>query len=162
MPGVLTFRTATAADLATLAAMRRTFTFEDPVQPVIARVAFEEAFEQIVGGGIASGRWTVWLAEGEGEIVSHVFVGLIDKIPRPTREHRWIGYVTNVYTRPKHRGQGVGAALLEGVTSWAAERDVELLVVWPSDESVGFYERAGFASGRDPLVWESGEHEARS
>lgn len=147
-------RTATAADLPALAAMRRMFTFEDPEASATPRDDFEQAFEEIVGAGIASGRWTVWLAEADGEIVSHVYVGLIEKIPRPTRENRSIGYVTNVYTRPEQRGRGVGAALLARVTSWATREDVELLFVWPSDESVGFYERAGFASGRDPLVWE--------
>jgi len=30
------------------------------------------------------------------------------------------------------------------------------------DESVGFYERAGFASARDPLVWESRSGEPRT
>lgn len=156
------FRTATADDLLTLAAMRRAFTFEDPAPQPISRADFEAAFQQTVGAGIASGRWTVWLAEVEGEIVSHVYIGLIEKIPRPTREHRWIGYVTNVYTRPEHRGQSVGTALLERVTYWATQEDVELLVVWPSEESVGFYERAGFATGRDPLVWESYTGEART
>ncbi len=149
-----TIRTATAADLPALAELRRAFTFEDPEPLATSREDFEQAFEEIVGEGIASGRWTIWLAEAEGEIVSHAYVGLIEKIPRPTREDRWIGYLTNVYTRPEHRGEGVGAALLERVTGWATEEDVELLVVWPSEESLAFYERAGFRSGRDPLVWE--------
>jgi GNAT superfamily N-acetyltransferase len=148
-----TFRTATAVDLPALAAMRRKFTFEDPEPSATPHDDFEQAFEEIVGEGIASGRWTIWLAEVDGEIVSHVFIGLIDKIPRPIGASRWLGYVTNVYTRPEQRGRGVGAALLERVTSWAADEDVELLIVWPSEESVGFYERAGFTSGRDPLVW---------
>jgi ribosomal protein S18 acetylase RimI-like enzyme len=146
-------RTATVADLPALAEMRRTFTFEDPEPSATLRDDYEQAFEEIVGAGIASGRWTVWVAEADGAIVSHVYVGLIEKIPRPTREDRWIGYVTNVYTRPEQRGRGVGAALLERVTHWAAQEDVELLVVWPSEEGVGVYQRAGFASGRDPLVW---------
>lgn len=132
--------------------MRRDFTFEDGV--AADRDDYEEAFARVVGSGMASGRWAVWVAEVDGEIASHMFVGLVDKIPRPTREHRWIGYVTNVYTRPARRGRGIGAALLEHVTAWSRESDVELLFVWPSEESVGFYERAGFASGRDPLVWE--------
>ena len=148
-----TFRTATAVDLPALVAMRRTFTFEDPEPSATPRDDFEQAFEEIVGEGIASGRWTIWLAEVDGEIVSHVFIGLMDKIPRPIRASRWLGYVTNVYTRPEQRARGVDAALLERVTSWAADEDVELLIVWPSEESVGFYERAGFTSGRDPLVW---------
>lgn len=150
----IAFRTASAADIGTLAAMRLAFTFEDPEPGAVVRPDYDAAFKETVEEGIASGRWTVWLAEANGEILSHVYVGLIEKIPRPTRESRWIGYVTNVYTSPEHRGQGVGTALLERVGEWAAERDVELLFVWPSDESVGFYERAGFATGRDPLVRE--------
>ena len=149
----VTIRPATATDVPTLAELRRAFTFEGPAQPSELRDDFENSFTEIVSAGIASGRWTVWVAEAEGEIVSHVFIGLIDKIPRPIRQDRWLGYVTNVYTRPEHRGRGIGAALLDRVTSWAAEQQVELLLVWPSDESVSFYERAGFSSGRDPLVW---------
>ena len=114
-----------------------------------------------MGEGIASGRWTIWLAEADGEIASHAYIGLIDKIPRPTRGSRWLGYVTNVYTRPEQRGRGIGTALLEQVTAWAVEHDIELLVVWPSEESVGFYERAGFVSGRDPLVWMADERAHR-
>jgi GNAT superfamily N-acetyltransferase len=145
-------RLATAEDVPTLTRMRRDFTFEDGPAP--EQHGYEESFAELVGRGIASGRWVVWVAELDGEIVSHMFVGLVDKIPRPTREPRRLGYLTNVYTAPAHRGRGIGAALLERVTAWAGESDVELLVVWPSDESVEFYERAGFASGRDPLVWE--------
>ena len=149
-------RTATLSDLPTLAEMRLAFTLEDPEAPATLRDDFEDAFEEIVGGGIASGRWTIWLAEADGDIVSHAYIGLIDKIPRPTRGSRWLGYMTNVYTRPEQRGRGIGAALLEQVIAWAVERDVELLVVWPSDDSVAFYERAGFVSSRDPLVWMPG------
>jgi GNAT superfamily N-acetyltransferase len=88
-------------------------------------------------------------------VTAKSIVGLIEKIPRPTPEHRAIGYVTNVYTRPSFRGRGVGSRLLGAVTEWARDHDVELLVVWPSEESRGLYERTGFASGRDPLVWQS-------
>ena len=149
----VTIRRATVADVPVLAELRHEFTFEDPEQPIELREDYQEAFAEIIGRGITTGRWTVWVAETDGAIVAHVYVGLIDKIPRPTRQDRWIGYLTNVYTRPEHRGRGVGAALLDRVTSWATEHDVELLVVWPSEESVGFYERAGFSSTRDPLVW---------
>jgi GNAT superfamily N-acetyltransferase len=155
------YRAATLDDVPVLAELREVFTFEDGVHPD-RRPDFGQAFATTVGNGIESGRWTVWVAELGSEIVSHVFVGLIEKIPRPTREPRWIGYVTNVYTRPEYRGKGIGAALLDQVTTWASGRDVELLFVWPSDESVGFYERAGFASGRDPLVWESPSVESRT
>lgn len=151
--GAIAFRRADSADISTLAEMRREFTYEDPEPQGEARSDYDEAFQAIVGHGIATGQWVVWLAEVHGVVVSHVFVGLIERIPRPTREPRFIGYVTNVYTRPTDRGQGIGGRLLTKVVEWASASDVELLVVWPSDESVGFYDRAGFTSGRDPLVW---------
>jgi GNAT superfamily N-acetyltransferase len=146
------FRTATTDDVPALTALRERFSLEDG-PPSVMRADYAEAFGRIVRDGIESGRWTVWLAESDGEIVAHMYVGLIDKIPRPTPGKSWLGYLTNVYTRPEHRDQGIGSRLLDHVQTWAREAHVELLVVWPSEESVSFYTRAGFASGRDPLVW---------
>jgi hypothetical protein len=37
------------------------------------------------------------------------------------------------------------------------EADAELVIVWPSEESIAFYNRHGFraASSDEPLIWES-------
>jgi hypothetical protein len=43
--------------------------------------------------------------------------------------------------------------VLDAVTTWALEADIELLVVWPSEASSGHYERHGFADRGEPLVW---------
>lgn len=145
-------RKATEHDVATLARLRREFTLEGGPIPS-PREDFDAAFEEIVAMGLSDGRWTVWVADIDGEIVSHAFIGLVDKIPRPTHEHRWIGYLTNVYSRPAFRGRGLGGLVLESVKTWASEEDVELLVVWPSEGSVGFYHRHGFVGNADPLVW---------
>ena len=147
------YRMATARDVPALARLRETFALEDGA-PRERRADFPEAFDQVVRDGLETGRWTVWIAEWRGEIVAHVYVGLIEKIPRPEPGERWIGYLTNVYTRIEHRNRGIGSCLLDQVKTWARETHVELVFVWPSDESVAFYEQAGFASGRDPLVWE--------
>ena len=149
-----TIRRATSRDLPALARLRREFTLEDG--PIASpREDFDSAFTEIVGGGLVDGRWVVWVAEVDGEIVSHAFVGVVDKIPRPTPGNRWLGYLTNVYTRPAHRNRGLGGLVLDAVRSWALEEDVELLVVWPSEDSVGFYRRLGFTGDGEPLVWTS-------
>jgi GNAT superfamily N-acetyltransferase len=150
--GAVVYRLATADDIPVLAEMRAAFHFEDDPAG-IGSPGFEKAFDEVVRRGIESGRWAVWVAESGGSIVSHAFVGLVDKIPRPERQALFLGYLTNVYTRPEQRNRGIGSGLLAQVEDWARANDVELLVVWPSDESVPFYERAGFATGRDPLVW---------
>jgi GNAT superfamily N-acetyltransferase len=144
-------RQGTVSDVGELAALRRAWTFEDSDCP--PRSDYERAFTRVVGDGIVSGRWAVWLAEIDGAIVSHAFVGLIDKIPGPTPGHAAIGYLTNVYTRPEFRGRGIGGAVLDAVAEWARDEGIELLVVWPSKESVTHYERHGFANRGEPLVW---------
>ena len=48
---------------------------------------------------------------------------------------------------PAYRGQGIGSRLLAQVKAWAREQDLEFLILWPAEESIPFYERAGFAPG---------------
>jgi hypothetical protein len=43
--------------------------------------------------------------------------------------------------------------VLEAVTTWARGAGLELLFVWPSEESIPFYERHGFGRRGEPLVW---------
>jgi GNAT superfamily N-acetyltransferase len=146
-------RRATVADIPALVELRREFHFEDPSEDAAGRDDFEEAFATLLSAGIESRRWVVWVAESEGEIVSHAFVGLVDKIPRPAAGFDALGYLTNVYTRPGFRNRGLGGRVLDAVTAWAGEAEIELLVVWPSEDSVAFYERHGFADRGEPLVW---------
>jgi GNAT superfamily N-acetyltransferase len=81
---------------------------------------------------------------------------LIDKVPRPVPERTRIAYLTNVYTRPDFRRKGIGAEIIRRAQTAAREADVELMIVWPSDESERFYRREGFATPDDALVWNAG------
>ena len=146
-------RRGTLADVPALAELRRDWTLEEGGAPGVLPEDFEEAFAGVVADGIETGRWVVWLAEVDGEIASHAFVCVVDRIPRPIEQLPTIGYLTNVYTRPEHRGRGIGSRVLETVTDWACEGGIELLVVWPSEESIPFYERHGFGRRGEPLVW---------
>ena len=60
-----------------------------------------------------------------------------------------MGYLTDCYTRPEWRGRGVGARLLERVTEWARNKDLEMVLVSPGERSRPFYARAGFAAASD-------------
>jgi ribosomal protein S18 acetylase RimI-like enzyme len=92
-----------------------------------------------------------WVAEAGGEIVAHVCVQYVKKIPKPQRLHNAYGYVTNVYTKPKFRGQGIASELLRRVKSWAREHDLEFLITWPSEQGAALYERAGFVKENEAL-----------
>jgi GNAT superfamily N-acetyltransferase len=147
-------RLATLADSDALVEMREAFALEE--EPLGGlRPDYETDMRVYLAEGLDSGRLKGWVAEIDGEVVSHAFLVLVGKVPRPTRVNRRIAYLTNVYTRPAERGSGIGAELLAAVTAWAESSDVELIFVWPSEVSTAFYGRSGFRSPTDLLVWEA-------
>jgi GNAT superfamily N-acetyltransferase len=150
----VTIRLARRDDIEQLVEMRRDFTFED-FEPdrAAARPAYEQDCRAFLSEAIMSGRWHIWIAEMDGRIVSHAFLALIDKVPRPIHEKARIAYLTNVYTCSDFRARGIGAQIIRSAQAAAREADVELIIVWPSDESVEFYEREGFKKRDEPLIW---------
>lgn len=101
--------------------------------------------------GMSSGTQAYWLATEGDEIISHVFVQKIPMVPRPCKIRDFFGYVTNTYTLPGRRGEGVGSELMKRVIDWARTEDLELLIVWPSDRAVSFYKQLGFDAENDIL-----------
>lgn len=139
------YRMANARDIPDLARLRWEFDREDHETP--PAVSYEE-FLSHCGGflqrGLDDETWTYWIAEADGEIVSHIFVHVFHPVPRPTRLIDFYGYMTNVYTRPAYRNQGIGSALMQHVLDWAKAQKIAFFIVSPSERSVPFYQRAGF------------------
>lgn len=42
------------------------------------------------------------------------------------------------------------------VVNWAKKKDLELLIVWPSNQAIKFYERQGFKNKNDIMELEIG------
>src|SRR5687768_11875947 len=91
------------------------------------------------------------VAESHGALIGHVMCQVIPLVPRPWRLDDACGMVTDNYVRPLHRGRGVGSAVLQQAIWWARARDLETIIVWPSDRSRAFYARHGF-SGRSEIM----------
>jgi GNAT superfamily N-acetyltransferase len=146
------YRTADKDDLIQLAELRWDFRGEDDSErPVVSREAFIEACRAWLERGLESGYLTYWIAEQGGEIVAQIFVHRIDLVPRPCKIQDQFGYITNNYTKPAYRNQGIGSELMKRVKAWAQGADLELLIVYPSAEAVRYYERAGFRAENDVM-----------
>lgn len=144
------YRLAIEEDLSQLAEMRWDFQTEDETEkPIVEKTEFLEKCVEYLRQSFENGDWAFWIAEENGEIVSHIFVCKILSVPRPARLENLWGYLTNVYTKPDFRGKGIGAELLRQVKIWSIAQDFELLIVSPSDDSIKFYKRAGFAEQTD-------------
>jgi len=148
---IVRFRIATLEDLPRLAALRWAFRTEEGETPIEDQGAFAHRYQTFVRDALASGQWTYWVAEtAHSELVAHMAVSIVRSIPRPSHMQDQWGYLTDCYTRPTFRNQGVGQQLLAQVVAWAVAQDLEMLLVWPSEQSQSFYARAGF--GRDNEV----------
>jgi ribosomal protein S18 acetylase RimI-like enzyme len=148
-------RRATEADTDELARMRWDFRLEEaPGATVHDQASFLQACAAFLREGLREQRWIYWVAQQQSQIVSHIYIQRVPKVPKPNKLHDALGYVTNVYTRPAYRGQGIGTELMGHVLHWAREQDLESLIVWPSEMSVDFYRRAGFRDKSEMLEYE--------
>ena len=147
------FRLAAQADLNQLAHLRWEHWAEVGSNPAEQdEETFVDAFSEIFGAKLNKD-WFVWCAV-EGEVIlSHIYIELVPKVPKPSRLEDAFGYVSNAYTRRSHRNAGVSSQVMKHVKSWARERDLEFLVLWPSPQSMPFWARGGFSAG-DPLILE--------
>ena len=114
--------------------------------------AFAERFAAFAREAIADDRWRAAVAERDGRLVGTVWLQLVRKVPAPSAKGEFIGYVTNAYVAPAERDGGVGADLLQRLIEQVAAVPIEVLIVWPTERSASFYERAGFV--RSDAVWQ--------
>ncbi|WP_054029052.1 GNAT family N-acetyltransferase [Bacillus sp. FJAT-28004] len=138
-------RLAILDDINELVRMRWEFSEEENSDITLNYEEFHQTCSEFLVKAIKSGNWYIWVAEDSGIIVSHMYLQLIHKIPRPGKSpDPYYGYVTNVYTRPAFRNQGIGSEIHMAMEHWSKENKVEFLIVWPSSDSVKFYSRNGF------------------
>ncbi|WP_079508586.1 GNAT family N-acetyltransferase [Mesobacillus jeotgali] len=147
------FRLANKQDIKQLIKMRWDFTLEDypKMAEGVAYHSFETECEEFLESSLDSGRWFIWVAEEREEIISHIYIELIHKVPRPGRVTDPFAYMTNVYTKPEYRGKSVGSRLISTVNSWAEENQFEFIIVWPSETSIEFYGRNGYSPCTEPM-----------
>ncbi len=144
-------REALERDIDQLIRMRWDFTWENRTETTVRFEDFVQECRAFLIDAVQSDRWKIWVAEAEGKVVSHVYVQLIDKVPRPGRVTHPFGYVTNVYTLPEYRSRGIGGKVMEAVKLRAQASELEFLIVWPAEESIPFYRKTGFRLCTEPM-----------
>ena len=71
-------------------------------------------------------------------------VQLVERVPRPVEAAATYAYITSVYVEAEHRNAGLGRRILDAAVAWIRAEHIDTVVLWPSERSVPFYERAGF------------------
>lgn len=84
----------------------------------------------------------------DGKIVAAAGVVFYQKPPSLPSGTGLVGYVTNVYTLPEFRKQGLASKLIELLVSEAKKRKVTKLHLGSTDDGKTIYERLGFKAVR--------------
>jgi GNAT superfamily N-acetyltransferase len=150
-------RLAGLDDVGTLARLRRAWTQEQAGRR-LDDDGFAEAFAAWFEREYHQ-RLT-WLAEVDGVAVGMLNMLVFTRMPKPAVPGRawssqW-GYVANVYVDAAARDRGTGRLLLDAAVDHARERGFARLVLSPSERSVPFYARAGFAPATSLMVLDLG------
>lgn len=95
-----------------------------------------------------------FVADGAGSPtppVGMAWLAIVERVPGPARWRRLSGYVQSTYVSPRHRGRGLGSALIDAVIDEAVRRELDYLAVHPSERSFPLYRRLGFSGAGDVL-----------
>jgi len=92
-----------------------------------------------------------WVAVENRIIISNIYIVVVKKVPKPEKINGLWGYITAVYNMPEYRNKGICSALMGYVKEWSRIKKLELLIVWPSERSISFYERSGFNDINDVM-----------
>jgi GNAT superfamily N-acetyltransferase len=150
----MNIRLAERKDIDQLIQMRWDFTLEDNETKLFTENDFESfklECDTFLENAIGSETWFIWVAEEEVKIVSHIYIELIHKVPRPGRITYPFAFMTNVYTIKEFRNKGIGSNLITTINEWAKSREYEFIIVWPSDESIDYYKKNGYRHCKEPM-----------
>ncbi|WP_412742630.1 GNAT family N-acetyltransferase [Krasilnikovia sp. MM14-A1004] len=85
------------------------------------------------------------------EIVGMAWIALVPRVPRPGAASRMSADIQSVFVTVESRGQGIGSALVEAASEYAARRGSLRVTVSSGRKAVPVYERLGFESSRQLL-----------
>jgi len=141
-------RIADSPDGPAIAALRRAWTAEDHGD--VADPEFEARFLDWYER--ESARRVSWLGEMSGQPVGMMNLVIFERMPRPGRDTGTWGYLANAFVLAPYRNQGIGAALLAALLTYADDHGYIRVVLRPSQRAIPFYQRAGFAADGGFLV----------
>ncbi|SHH28420.1 GNAT family N-acetyltransferase [Virgibacillus chiguensis] len=145
-------RFAEKKDIKQLIKMRWDFTIEyDESKRNASYYSFEKECQIFLENAMNSSQWFIWVAEENEKVISHIYVELIQKVPRPGRVTHPFAYMTNVFTIPDYRNKGVGSKMLKTINNWTKENNYEFVIVWPNDESINYYKKNGYVYCKESM-----------
>ena len=147
-------RLAEKKDYHQLAELRWEHLAEDDIlygETNIARCDKNEFIHEYVSFLNNDSLYKIFVIEQDGIIISAMYVSIIRKVPKPKETESYIAYLTNVHTKKEYRNRGKGTELLSYIKDCLKRIKCELIIAWPSENSVSWYMNNGFTSQNDVM-----------
>ncbi len=137
----MNYRKATFEDIPSLIALRKQQLIDEGIDPV---VQIDEELKNYFKQCFINETIIEWLVEDKGTIVATGAIVFYAFPPSYTNASGIRGYITNMYTHPTYRKQGIATSLLERLIQEAKDRNV--IKVWLGASTLGrpVYEKFGF------------------
>lgn len=92
-----------------------------------------------------------WVAEDYDKIVSTVCLSICQLVPRFDNPSGKIAYISNVYTIPNYRCQGIASKLIMAGIHDVETQGVRKILLHSSDMAKSIYLKLGFTEGKNYL-----------
>ena len=93
-----------------------------------------------------------YIAEENNEIISSVFLVIIEKPSNPSFMSGKIGNILNVYTKPQYREQGIARQLVKLAIDESKEMNLSYLELKATKEGCTLYKKMGFVEEQSSYV----------
>lgn len=91
-----------------------------------------------------SHRMIEWIVIDQGQIIATGALVLLQFLPSYTNKSGIKGYVTNMYTSPKYRGNKIATKILHKIVEEARKRNISTLILEASQMGKPVYQKFGF------------------
>lgn len=101
---------------------------------------------------IAAGTYVSTVAEVAGDLTAAAGMVVFQKPPSLRGGSGFVGYISNVYTRPEWRRRGLASGLMKLLVERASTLGLDKLQLGATDAGRGVYEAVGFTPTRFPAL----------
>ena len=149
---MILYRKATEEDIAQLVAFRIEFLKEVQNNRHLGdEEALRSALYDFFNESIRDEEFIAWLAVENDEIVATSGINGINVPPSFSNLTGKVAYISNMYTLPAYRRQGIASALIERLLGEAEERGVKVINLHATPAGKAVYEKFGFTDVRSEM-----------
>lgn len=151
---MIEYRKATLADLENIVRLRIEFLCEIKPQTDEKIQQLRQNNMQYMQTGLIDGSFAAYLAITNGEIVATGGLSMYLLPPNASCPNGKMGYISNMYTLPSHRGHGIASKLFALLVEEAKGHGCERIMLHATDMGRPIYEKQGFTNATDTMKYD--------